>query len=323
VTTLPFKRLATWSHKLDACIRCGYCYEFCPVFRSTRWEQDAPRGKLILLSGLLHGQLDASETVTDRIFSCFFCKRCESGCSSGIPFTEILADARADLADMGLDAPGTLSYNEHARCSRCLSCVRSCPHEARRLVDDQVVVDPAACQSCGLCLDVCPALNIRLAKSFDADPDRMRGEIQRFFSGPAAAEAKVVVFACTWSNVPGLESARLETSRPETPEYQVQVTACAGRLPSQLIMDALQAGAWGVLVNGCPEDECEHKSGSHEARKRVSAVRDLLRAIGMDPSRVQFVEVSKGDTQTFSRKVDGFLRSIRSLGPAYPSRASG
>ena len=45
-----------------------------------------------------------------------------------------------------------------ALCSRCQRCVEVCPYEARSFDPDQnrILVDPAACQACGMCAVSCP-----------------------------------------------------------------------------------------------------------------------------------------------------------------------
>ena len=53
-----FENLQKWEGMLAKCIRCGYCYEHCPMFKYSRWESDAPRAKNILSHGLLTGELD-------------------------------------------------------------------------------------------------------------------------------------------------------------------------------------------------------------------------------------------------------------------------
>ncbi|HCY86089.1 MAG TPA: fusion protein GlcF/heterodisulfide reductase HdrA, partial [Desulfobacteraceae bacterium] len=47
-----FTNLKKWEGTLASCIRCGYCYEHCPMYKHTGWESDAPRAKIITAFGL-------------------------------------------------------------------------------------------------------------------------------------------------------------------------------------------------------------------------------------------------------------------------------
>jgi len=78
VTELKLERLKKWKDKLNVCIRCGYCYEHCPLYKHTRWETDAPRAKLALIYGMLNGEVKPSDYIAEKLFECFYCKRCES-----------------------------------------------------------------------------------------------------------------------------------------------------------------------------------------------------------------------------------------------------
>ena len=51
------KYLKQWENELNICIRCGYCFEGCPVFKELGWEIDGARGKLIVAYGLLTSEL--------------------------------------------------------------------------------------------------------------------------------------------------------------------------------------------------------------------------------------------------------------------------
>lgn len=313
MTKPTFERLKRWSSKLDACIRCGYCYEHCPVFKHTRWESDAPRSKLILLYGLLAGELEPSERVTQRLFDCFHCKRCEVVCSSAVPFTEILDDARADLAEAGLDLDGTTSYNRDDACARCLACLRVCKHEARTLVDQEVVIDRVRCAGCGACVDACPRTTIRIRRGYGTGADDLREQLTDFLTDAANPEAKAVVFSCNWANYAGLQHSRY-LLEPVDPEYKLLVNVCAGRIPAHLVMEALHRNAWGVLITGCPDDSCEHE-GIARARGMVSALRQITEELGLGARRIQLAEVVPGNQGQFQQAVSAFMSEIKELGP--------
>jgi pyruvate formate lyase activating enzyme len=42
-----------------------------------------------------------------------------------------------------------------SRCVVCAECLRACPHEAIRLIDQRPVTDPARCALCGACVEAC------------------------------------------------------------------------------------------------------------------------------------------------------------------------
>lgn len=313
---VEFNRLRKWESSLNACIRCGYCYEHCPVYKATRWEVDAPRGKMTLLFGMLHGELEPSDYIAEKLFECFHCRRCQDACSSGVPTMEVFADARADLLDAGFAPVGTTPVTDPDRCALCLSCVRMCPHEARSY-QERIQTDRLKCQSCGSCLDVCSARAIRVEKSFGTGPDELQRRVTDFLEEP---QAKGVVFGCSWATYPGFQTAEMAGAGAPC-DHQVFVTACAGRLTAEVILDAFERGAWGVLVVGCPEDECEH-GGSTRARARVEALRDVLARVGVEPERLQVAEAGKSKPALFQQHVGAFMETVRGLGPLGRGRAA-
>ena len=312
MSSRPFERLRRFEAQLDHCISCGYCYEHCPLYKSTHWESDAPRAKLVLLFGLLHGQVEPSKRVVQRLFECFDCKRCEAVCSSGVPFTEILRDARMDLRDAGLDVDGLTSFNASGACARCLACVRVCKHEARRVTPEKsVVVDKVKCVGCGACVEVCPRLTVQLATTHGVSSPELARDMDAFLDARSNGEAKAVVFCCNWSNYPGILNSRYE--RPEA-SYKILVNMCAGRLPPQLLMHAFERNAWGVLVSGCPEGECDN-DGNLRARQTVDHVRSMLDQLGLDAQRLEYVEIPKGSPAKLEAAIATFMEQLQALGP--------
>ncbi|MBI5525624.1 MAG: hydrogenase iron-sulfur subunit [Deltaproteobacteria bacterium] len=310
-----FGRLRSFKNALDCCIRCGYCFEHCPIFKATRWETDSPRGKLVLLYGLLNGELRPGAYAAEKLFECFQCGHCEKACSSGVPVLKVFEAAKSDLFDAGFAPIGTTSTTDGGRCAHCLNCVRMCKHEARSW-RGKVETDRRKCASCGSCLDACPAGAIGLGKGYGTSPDELRKSVAGFLSDPQNPDPKAIVFGCSWSSYPGLQTAR-RAGDDAGAEHRVIVTACTGRIKAITILEAFQLGAWGVLVNRCPETDCGH-GGSARTRHRVEALRRAIGQAGIEPARLQSAEIPRGSPKAFTGAVGKFMGEIRPLGPIYP-----
>jgi coenzyme F420-reducing hydrogenase delta subunit/heterodisulfide reductase subunit C len=310
-----FGRLRSFKNALDCCIRCGYCFEHCPIFKATRWETDAPRGKLVLLHGLLNGELRPGMYAAEKLFECFQCGHCEKACSSGVPVLKVFEAARNDLFDAGLRPIGTTSQTDDGRCALCLNCVRVCKHEAR-FFSGKVETDRRRCASCGSCLDACPAGAISLGKGYGTSPGEIGQSVATYLSDPAGKPPGPIVFGCAWSSYPGLQTARRDAG-DRGAGHHVVITACAGRIKAITILEAFRKGAGGVLISRCPEADCAH-GGSARTRLRVAALRGLLGQAGIEPARLQSVEVPRNNPKAFSGAVGKFVEEIRALGPVFP-----
>ena len=47
--------------KLAACMKCGFCQAFCPMYMTTRIEGDLTRGKIALVENLAHRIIEDPE----------------------------------------------------------------------------------------------------------------------------------------------------------------------------------------------------------------------------------------------------------------------
>ncbi len=310
--TKAFKNLKKWEGTLASCIRCGYCFEHCPMFKYTGWESDAPRAKIITAFGLLSGNVELTPESSEKLFNCFYCKRCEAACSSGVPLTEVFTDARKDLVEMGFKGPGTTSITR-MNCARCLLCIASCPHEARSYDQKEgIVVDPIKCRSCGVCLEVCPAGAAQIEKHFGTDKRELMDRSKAFLTSHDSAKA--IVFACNWSYYPDLQASVLPESETRDKDYEILVNMCGGRLESQLIMHPFLHNAWGVLVACCPEGECQH-DGSKRAVKLVENTQKTFETLEINPDRIKLVEIPAGDKTLFQAEIDTFIDKLNSMGP--------
>ena len=312
-TETKFKNLEKWEGMLAKCIRCGYCYEHCPMFKFTRWESDAPRGKNILAHGLLTGSLELTREIAEKSFSCFFCKRCEAACSSGVLITDIMLDMRRDLVELGYKKNiGTISTTDRS-CARCLQCVRACPHDAREYIDlEGIVVDPVKCKSCGICVEICPIEAISIPLPFGTDTENMDQKAAEFLN--STESAKVICFACNWSYHPDIQNSKMPESETHDKEYEILVNLCGGRLDKNLLLTPFLNQAWGVLVGVCPDGECTH-DGNIAALKRVTKMKETLETLDINPDRIHLVQIPRGDKQLFQAEIDTFMEKINQLGP--------
>ncbi len=302
--TIKYNNLEKWESTLAKCIRCGYCFEHCPIYKYSRWESDAPRAKIIMCHGLLSGDLEPSDYIAEKLFSCFFCKKCEVACSSGVPLTEIFSDARSDLIEAGFNIPGTTTLTESV-CIACLACVRECPHEARLLINNKIIVDPVKCQSCGKCVEICPTNAAKPGLSFGTSKKELTDETADYLQ--KSKNEKAVVFACNWSYFPGLQSSAIANS--EEKDYKIIVTMCGNKLEKETIIEAFLNNARGVLVACCPDGDCEHK-GNEKAKANVKYIQTLLQTINIDPERIKLVQIEHGDKSGFQKEIDTFMETI-------------
>ncbi|MBU4444548.1 4Fe-4S dicluster domain-containing protein [bacterium] len=182
---MELNNLKKWQDKLHVCIRCGYCFEHCHIFKITGWESDSPRGKLIMLHGLLQGDIKPSDYLAEKMFECYMCKRCEASCSAKVEVTEVFMDARVDFAEAGYDVVGTTSGTNEDLCCRCQVCVAVCKHEARSLDKEnkKIVIDKVKCQSCGCCVAACPSGAAYSQEGFRLTPNELREQVVNYLAG--------------------------------------------------------------------------------------------------------------------------------------------
>ena len=313
--SVEFIRSKKWESEFNKCIRCGYCYELCPIFKSHSWESDTPRGKLLLIYGLISGELKPTQEIVDKIFSCFYCKNCSDNCSAGVPFTEILTDARADLIEAGFDIIGTIVSVDKDLCSVCGVCVPLCKYEALSIVDDgkdkkMIDVNKVECRGCGLCVAACPAGAISQTAGCDITLPELQAKVVNLLHDNK--DMKAIVFACNWSLFSGMQLSQSPTLI-KTP-YGFIVSMCSGRVSPELVLKAFQEGAWGVMVAGCPPEECDH-DGNYKTRRRLVLLKNVLKQLNIEPERIKLDWFSTGESAKLQVAITKFIDELDKLGP--------
>jgi len=94
----PTAPLAAEKSGLDACVHCGFCLQACPTYFAAEDENDSPRGRIVLMRGLLSETLTPHDAdVQTHIDRCLGCRACETACPSGVPYGHLLEATRATL----------------------------------------------------------------------------------------------------------------------------------------------------------------------------------------------------------------------------------
>ncbi|MCR4401454.1 MAG: hydrogenase iron-sulfur subunit [Firmicutes bacterium] len=134
-------------------------------------------------------------------------------------------------------------------------------------------------------------------------------------------EPRIIGFLCNWCSYAGADLAG--TSRLAYPaNLRVIRVMCSGRVDPEMMIEPFLRGADGVMVLGCHIGDCHYLTGNCQAEQRVSAVWKVLDHLGVDRRRLFLDWVSAAEGERFAEMVEGFVESVKALGPAGGGPAS-
>jgi len=91
-----FRRLKNQPNKILRlnCMRCGFCIVTCPSKIHYLHEACSPRGRLSILNGLVHGELDLNILINEIFHKCTLCGDCLVKCPAGVNTNYIFEKTR-------------------------------------------------------------------------------------------------------------------------------------------------------------------------------------------------------------------------------------
>ncbi len=128
-------------------------------------------------------------------------------------------------------------------------------------------------------------------------------------------EPRIIAFACNWCSYAASDVAG--TSRAAyPPNVRIIRVMCSGMVDPTQVLEALEAGADGVLIAGCHPGDCHYISGNVKAEKMVERMKVLLRRLGLEQERLRLQWISAGEGKLFAKTIDDMVNKLRELGPS-------
>ncbi|MGQ9920082.1 MAG: hydrogenase iron-sulfur subunit, partial [Desulfobacca sp.] len=226
---------------------------------------------------------------------------------------ETLADVAAalketrDLLGQGeLVAPLGRATVDRGKCVFCLTCYRMCPHGAITW-DNRAIINEAACQGCGICASACPQDAIQVLNYSDQQIGTLLASLD------SAISPRVVAFLCRNSAWEAYENAvKLHDAALPLGLTPIKVP-CAGKVDPNYLLQAFNAGAAGVMVMGCPKDNCKSQHGNLCAQWAVEQVQGMLAEAGIEPERLLYQSLAANAPGDFVAAVDTLMANLQRL----------
>lgn len=94
-----FKDIESLESELLTCTMCGFCKNVCPAFLDSRWDFEAPRGRMTMAYGLITNQLEPDDGLLNSLFQCTQCQDCKRRCPSKAACPDVVLAARREMVE--------------------------------------------------------------------------------------------------------------------------------------------------------------------------------------------------------------------------------
>jgi len=82
------------AHRLDDCIRCGFCEAVCPTYTVNKDRLHGPRGRVLYIVAVAEGKVGIDDAGVKGIMTCLLCYACNQVCPAGIDIVGGIRDFR-------------------------------------------------------------------------------------------------------------------------------------------------------------------------------------------------------------------------------------
>ena len=127
-------------------------------------------------------------------------------------------------------------------------------------------------------------------------------------------QPKVLAFVCTYCAYTAADLAgSLRLSYPSS--VRIIKMTCTGKTDPIFLLRAFEEGADAVFVAGCEIGDCHFQQGNLRGKTQVAGVKERLKAIGLEPDRLEFFHVAASQPKAWVDAVEEMTARAKRLGP--------
>jgi heterodisulfide reductase subunit A-like polyferredoxin/coenzyme F420-reducing hydrogenase delta subunit len=218
--------------------------------------------------------------------------------------------------------PPVMSRVVDKNCDGCAYCVEPCPTRSINLLEfvlsgetkKVIEVNEATCIGCGICMATCPKEGAFVSHyRSETFSEMVQAALER---DEEDDEDKPVIisFCCNRCAYPGADAAG-SAGIQYPASVRIIRPVCLGMIHPNIVMDALNRGADGVLLCGCYLGECRSREGIRRALARQEGIQLLLEDFGLEEERFRLEHIAASDGPKFASVVEKMTEELTSLGP--------
>lgn len=191
------------------------------------------------------------------------------------------------------------------RCIACANCEKICQYGAIKVEKSVAKVNQDLCKGCGTCAVECPAMAISMTNFTN---EKILTSIKEAPKTWVDNEPRILAFACNWCHNQNIDQLKKHSN------IQIISVKCTGRVDPLHILQAFWTGADGVLIINCHNSDCHYVSGALVASKRMEEMKKWLKAVGIEPERLQIEKTSADDKRGLSEIIMNFTFNLKEIG---------
>ena len=127
-------------------------------------------------------------------------------------------------------------------------------------------------------------------------------------------EPRILAFTCNWCSYAAADLAGAVRVQYPASLLIIRVM-CSVMVHPNLVIEAFEHGADGVLLMGCHPGECYYQDGNQKAKARSVAIDEVLSLMGIEPERFRLVWCSSAEAEGFASLVRETDEALRAIGP--------